>query len=210
MANLNDFFYTDGIDDVTADKINALLGATLRAEYRNVETISATRALTDADTPIQVLTPSGADRAVNLPTVGVDNHPFFVINAGGSNDLLVGGGLADLGPGESALFFSDGQSWHVVSSLPAAGYINEQGAIPIYVGAAAYNISPGKAKVRGKLLAWSSANRAASQTPASSRPSWTVRINSVPCLSFNCLIDSSGLKMNLESCTIPLFYKELT
>jgi hypothetical protein len=115
MANLGDFIYTDGIDTVHAKHINDLLAATLRAEYRNVETISATRALLDTDTPIQVLTPSGADRAVTLPAPDDDNHAFFVVNADDTYSLTLPNTWPNILPGRNSLIVPDGSAWHLIS-----------------------------------------------------------------------------------------------
>jgi hypothetical protein len=82
MADLNDFFYTDDVDDVLAANVNDLLAATMRSEYKNVETLSADKTLTDADCPIQRLDCNGAHRTIKLPTGdAVENHPFLLVNS---------------------------------------------------------------------------------------------------------------------------------
>lgn len=130
MATLNDFFVVDGVNDVSAAGWNKLLGATLRAEYRNVQTIAATKTLTNADTPIQRLTPSGANRDVSLPTVATTNHPFFIVNpTGTSYNLVVKSGattLVALGAGESVLVFSDGAGWTVYEQQTKDGWLRAQ------------------------------------------------------------------------------------
>lgn len=112
MTNLNDFFHTDNVDFVLAAHVNNLLASTLRAEYSNAETLIATRNLLNVDVPIQRFVASGENRTVNLPLPGIDNHLFLIINAGSSNNLLVGG-LTELLPGMSALFASDGTAWRL-------------------------------------------------------------------------------------------------
>lgn len=119
MTDLDDFKYTDGLDDVLAVYVNRLQAATLRGEYRNVETISSTKALTDNDCPIQVLTPTGENRDVVLATVAANNHPYFIINpAGSSFSLVVKSGattLATVAAGGNAHLVSDGTIWRVAS-----------------------------------------------------------------------------------------------
>lgn len=120
MTTLNDLFYTDGLHDVLAAYVNNILGATLRAEYRNVQTITATKTLTDADTPIQRLTPSGANRDVTLPSLAATNHPFFIINGSGTYSLTMPAGYGNIPPGKSALYISDGVAW-CVSGADSSG-----------------------------------------------------------------------------------------
>ncbi|MBS4060957.1 MAG: hypothetical protein KG029_11210 [Bacteroidetes bacterium] len=85
------------------------------ADFANAEILTADRALTDDDRPIQRFTPSGADRAVTFPTPGTGNHPFFLVNAGDSYDLLLPSPHAPIGPGGNALIVGDGTAWNVVS-----------------------------------------------------------------------------------------------
>lgn len=82
MTDLNSFFYVDGINDVMAAYVNRLLAASLRSEYQNIETLSGTRTLSDADTPILRFNCNGADRIAKMPTAdAVNNKPFLVYNA---------------------------------------------------------------------------------------------------------------------------------
>jgi len=134
------------------DEIEKIALATLLADYHNAETISTTKTLTNADAPIQRLTPSGADRTVNLPTVAATNHPFFIVNASSTYSLIVGT-LEIISPGQSALFVSDGVAW-ANTKRTENGYIAEQGGKLVYVGAAAYNVTPGSMVVNGQLLRW--------------------------------------------------------
>lgn len=121
MTTLNDFNYTDNVDDVLAIYLNKLLAASLRSEYRNVQTITATRELDDADCPTQLITASGANRTVELAPAATTNHLFFVINAGVSNNVLVKDSTgvttyATLEPGEWCLALSSGGAWFVIDS----------------------------------------------------------------------------------------------
>lgn len=115
MADLNDFGYTDDVDDVLAVYVNNLLASTMRSEYKNVETLAADKTLTDADTPIQRLNCNGAARIVKVPTAdGVDNHPFFIVNSSAgayaitlkTNDAAAI--IATISQGESVLVLPDG------------------------------------------------------------------------------------------------------
>jgi hypothetical protein len=82
MATLNDFFKTDLVDDHVAEDINVLISASIRSEYKNIETLSADRELTDMDTPIQRLECGAANRVVKMPTPdAVANHPYVIVNA---------------------------------------------------------------------------------------------------------------------------------
>lgn len=108
----------DGIEDATntaeqaAADVSDLQAASLRAEYTNVETISTTRALIDADLPIQRLTPHGGDRAVTFPAPGSNNHLFFIINESDTYSLLMPGDWPDISPGKYALAIPNGAAWH--------------------------------------------------------------------------------------------------
>jgi len=115
MADLNDFIYTDGVHDVLAVYVNRILAATLRSEYKNVETLLADKTLADADTPLQRLDCNGANRIVKVPTGdAVNNHPFLIINATAGNYILTvksndgSSTLHALGQGEIAYILPDG------------------------------------------------------------------------------------------------------
>ena len=121
MADLNDFNYTDDLDDVLAIYVNNLLASTMRSEYKNVETLSADRTLLDADTPIQRLDCNGAGRIVKVPTVNaVENHIFFIVNSSAGNysiTLKSNDGattLATINKGASALAVPDGAGTYKV------------------------------------------------------------------------------------------------
>lgn len=86
MADLTDFQVTDDVTDNLATYHNRLLGGTLRAEFVNTETISATKELTDADCQFQVITASGADRTVELAPEATTNHITLVYNTTPSSD----------------------------------------------------------------------------------------------------------------------------
>jgi hypothetical protein len=129
MANLGDFIYTDGIDTVHAKHVNDLLAATLRAEYRNEETLSADRALLDADTPIQVLTPDAANRAITLPAADDDNHAFHIVNASSVYSLTLTG-FDSILPGKGAILAPMGAGWRMFSD--ASTKINTSGWTPVF------------------------------------------------------------------------------
>jgi len=121
MADLDDFFYVDGVDDVLAAHTNNLLAATLRAEYRNAETLSADRALLDGDTPIQVLTPDAANRAITLPAADDDNHAFHIVNASSVYSLTFAD-FESIPPNGSAIFAPTGAGWRVYRREGATSY----------------------------------------------------------------------------------------
>ena len=110
------------IDEVTTIKVGPKLPSWFYSY--NAETLAANKTLTDQDAKHQALTPSGANRDVNLPTAATTNHPYFIVNpAGSSYSLVVKSGattLATLAAGESALVVSDGAAWHVVSGSGGA------------------------------------------------------------------------------------------
>lgn len=101
MTTLTAFNKTDLVDDHVAADVNNLIAATLRSEYKNVETLSATRTLENVDTPIQRYECGAADRIVKMPTAdSVNNHPFFIVNASaGARTITVqnNGGTVTLG-----------------------------------------------------------------------------------------------------------------
>ena len=68
MTTMNDFNYTDDVDYILASTINNVMPSVFRAEYSNAETLSGTRTLLDADTPIQRFNCNGANRIVKMPT----------------------------------------------------------------------------------------------------------------------------------------------
>lgn len=131
MTDLNNFIYTDGMHDVLAVYVNRLLAATLRSEYKNIETLTANRTLSDADTPIQRLDGDGSSWDVMMPTPdAVENHVFLVVNASSgaevltlkSNDEVTT--LKALAPGGVAFLLPDGDGGY----LEASG-ITDHGAL---------------------------------------------------------------------------------
>jgi hypothetical protein len=120
MTTLNDFFKTDLVDDHIAADVNDLISAALRSEYKNVETLSGTRTLLDADTPIQRFECGAADRTVKMPTAdSVENHPYFIVNASaGARTITVqnNGGTVTIGTiaqGASKLLLPDGNGGYL-------------------------------------------------------------------------------------------------
>lgn len=117
MTTLTSFFKTDLVDDHVAADVNKLIAAALRAEYANTETITATKELTDNDCQFQFITPSGADRTVELSPESTSNHVTIIQNAGTSNQVIVKDDsgttvLATLSRGEWAMFLPfGGTTW---------------------------------------------------------------------------------------------------
>ena len=145
MTDLNTYYKTDAVDDVMAQDINRLIASSDYATFRNVETLSADKNLSDTDCPVQYLTPSGANRNVILPTAATTNHKFVIINPTGTSYSLVVktygsvSTLATLTAGQGTTFYSSGGQ-----------YINPT---------AAFTVSPGTS---GNVLtsdgsAWTSA-----------------------------------------------------
>ena len=98
------------------DEVEKIAPGVLLADYRNVETIGGSKTLTDADMPVQVLTPSGANRDVILPSAAITNHPFLISNpTGTSYALVVKSGattLATLSAGNTVYVLSTGSAWY--------------------------------------------------------------------------------------------------
>lgn len=126
MTTLNDLYPTDDVDDVLDDWVRELLGSSLRSEYKNSESLSTTRLLLDADTPIQRFDCNGANRIVNMP-VGdaVNNHPFLVFNSTSSGSYLLivkdNGDtttLITLDPGRGVFLLPDGDGEYIVVNAP--------------------------------------------------------------------------------------------
>jgi len=116
MTDLTSFFKTDLLDDHVADDINRLIAASLRAEFRNVETITATKELADSDCQFQNITASGANRTVELAPEATTNHFFVISNVGGSNNVIVKDDsgvttFTTLFPDEWCLAISNGSAW---------------------------------------------------------------------------------------------------
>lgn len=122
MTNLSSFFKTNLIDDHTAEDVNMLMAAALRAEYTNTETITATKELADTDCQFQVITASGAERTVELAPEATTNHVTILYNKGASNNVPVkddSGAITYivLEPGEWAMFLPiNGVGWKLFSS----------------------------------------------------------------------------------------------
>jgi len=133
MTTLNDFIVTDDVTDVLAAHINVLQANALRAEYHNTETITATKELADSDTAIQVITPSGANRDVELAPEASDNHLTLIINPSASTyNVLIkddsgASTYAVLRPGNLAMCYPDGTSWRVDATRFGLGLIRGNG-----------------------------------------------------------------------------------
>lgn len=149
MTDLNDLFYTDGVDDVLAVYVNRLLASTMRSEHHNVETLSGNRALMDADMPIQRFNCNGASRKVFMPDTDVDeNHPYLIINDTGAAYTLTVRDNADaatlgvLSDGQALLALPDGAGEYVTQILSSGQYLQltEQGSNPSAPGAGQWRL----------------------------------------------------------------------
>lgn len=126
MTTMNDFVYTDDVDDILASVINDLQPSILRSEFKNAETLSATRTLADTDTPIQRLNCNGANRIVKMPTANTtSNHPYFIVNStsSGTYTLTVQNNgatetFAVLNPNEFVLMLPDGNGDYEAVNRP--------------------------------------------------------------------------------------------
>lgn len=126
MTTLNDIYPTDDVDDVLDTWVRELMGSTFRSEFKNTETLSATRVLLDADMPIQRFNCNGADRIANMPTAdAVNNHPYLVVNSTSSGNYKLtmqdNSGTVTLGvffPGDWGLFLPDGNGGYFVVNRP--------------------------------------------------------------------------------------------
>lgn len=116
MADLNDFIPVDDVDDVLAQWVGDLIASSLRSEYKNTETLSGTRTLLDADTPIQLFDCDGSDRIAKMPTEdAVNNHPYWIGNSTASGNYTLtlqnnagSVNLCVLLPGQFVLCLPDG------------------------------------------------------------------------------------------------------
>lgn len=82
----------------------------------NVQTLSATKTLVNADKHHQILDPGGAGRTITLPAEGTGNHPFVIINTADADELLTvqNDAAAIIGvvpKGKTVEFVSDGTNW---------------------------------------------------------------------------------------------------
>lgn len=121
MTDLTSFTYAELFDDHMAAHINKVIAASLRPEYANTETISATKTLVDNDCQYQFLTASGGNQIVKLAPNAISNHPELIFNIGTSNQLIIqdsgGTTLAYIGPAGWIMFIpSNAQSWKIISS----------------------------------------------------------------------------------------------
>ena len=130
MTTLNDFIITDGVDYPQAAHINQLRAVSLRTEYSNTETISATKELADSDTPYQIITCSAANRTIELPPEATTNHPFIIYNTTPSSDGYTIAVKDDSGATTYTILTADqyalfaqvnGEGWKIIA--PNAGYV---------------------------------------------------------------------------------------
>lgn len=160
MADLNDFGYTDDVDDVLAVYVNNLLASTMRSEYKNVETLAADKTLADSDTPIQRLDCNGAVRIVKMPTEdAVDNHPFFIVNSSaGAYAITVKNNagtetLATISQGRAALVLPSGAGGYLradIGAIPNDGWILSTWAGLTRTGATTFTTTTDVSGIIGK------------------------------------------------------------
>ena len=86
------------------------------SQRANVQTISATLVLTSASNRLQLITPSGATRTVQLPTTGVlQGEEWILMNAAGSGQSLI----VAASNGSTIITLAPGESGRVVASVAA-------------------------------------------------------------------------------------------
>ena len=150
MTDLNDYFYTDGVHDVLAQYINALVSGNLRGELTNVEALAADKVLTDGDFPIQFLDPDGTDRLVTTPEADGGNHLFFIAHQGSANTITVKNSdetitLGVLDMGEVMLAVSGGTAdYAAIKTTPATnliGYIKFDAATELTISSDAITVT---------------------------------------------------------------------
>lgn len=89
MTTLTDFLVVDGVDFPMAEYFMKLFGSVLRAEFKNIETITGTKQLVDNDCQFQLITASGGNQIVELAPEAITNHVTILYNNGGSNNIAV-------------------------------------------------------------------------------------------------------------------------
>lgn len=136
MTDLTSFYRTDEFNDHVADDVNRLIAATMRSEFKNVETLSTTRALLDVDTPIQRYECGAADRNVTAPTGNTTtNHPFWIVNASAAARTITvqnAAGSATIGiipQGCASLFVPDGNGSYLPSAQNVPAYFALSGIL---------------------------------------------------------------------------------
>lgn len=120
MGDLSNIALVDGTDYPLAEYLNELFAGLLRAEHSNTQTISGTLELDDGDYWLQVISPSGANRTVELSAEAVGNHITVIYNAGATYSILVKDDsgattFVTLAPDEWAVFLPvSGERWIMV------------------------------------------------------------------------------------------------
>lgn len=138
---------------VTGMRWGAPAGSFSASDAEN-RTMSANLTLTNADAYVQFCDPGGASRDINLPAVGVLNHPYWIYNSADADETLTvknAGGtvIGILTRGKSGLFVSSNAGWSGVVDVLAPD-IN--GWIPVldtwtYVSAFSFKVSGDKTGV---------------------------------------------------------------
>lgn len=139
MADLNDFFKTDLVDDHASSDINAQIASALYSEFGNTTDISATLELSDIDTPLQILTPT-TDLDVELAPEAVTNHVTAIINSSTDYTLTVkddssSDTIGTINTDKAGLFISTGAKWYEIGAPTSSD--NE-------FGVGAYGITEGR------------------------------------------------------------------
>ena len=104
--------------------IDHVMSAANYAAYANTQSITADKTLTDADFPIQTLTPDAA-RNVILPAVASTNHGYIISNGSASFILTIknagGSTITALAVSSTTLLTSNGTTWRAISGGGAGG-----------------------------------------------------------------------------------------
>ena len=140
--------------NVLYDEVEKISLATMLSTYANTETLSANKTLTEADAPIQVLTPSGANRDVVLPAISATAHPYTFHNPSASSynlNIMLGSAVLILvAPGQSSQVIPAGATAWITSAILNRlnrGFID--GLKMTWVSATAIDIEIGAAFVPG-------------------------------------------------------------
>ena len=101
-------------------EVQDLLAVTYRYASMAIRTtMTGTLTLLNTDSAYQSLNPNGANRTVNLPTAGADNHPFLLVNRAASTytiTVMSGASIVVvLQPGDTRTVVSDGVGWYLLN-----------------------------------------------------------------------------------------------
>jgi hypothetical protein len=116
--------YAQYLNDIYAEIVamqTQLQRTLLLGYYANTETLTGDKTLTDADDPVQVLDPGGANRDVNLPAEAGTNHGIVFVNTADADENLVikndgGDTIITVHQGQVLYVIPDGSSHHVLGA----------------------------------------------------------------------------------------------